>query len=78
VPEKGIIAELHGEKIAVYKDENGNVTALSSVCTHAGCTVLFNEAEKSWDCPCHGGRFDINGKVITGPPRKDLKQIYIK
>ena len=77
-PEKGTIAELQGEKVAVYKDENGNVTALSPVCTHAGCTVLFNEAEKSWDCPCHGGRFDINGKVITGPPRKDLKQIYIK
>lgn len=77
-PEKGIIAELKGEKIAVYKNTNGTVTALSSVCTHAGCTVTFNDAEKSWDCPCHGGRFDINGKVITGPPRKDLAQIYPK
>jgi glycine/D-amino acid oxidase-like deaminating enzyme/nitrite reductase/ring-hydroxylating ferredoxin subunit len=77
-PEKGIIAELKGEKVAVYKDANGEVTALSPVCTHAGCTVSFNDAEKSWDCPCHGGRFDISGKVITGPPRKDLKQIYIK
>ena len=76
-PEQGIIAELKGEKIAVYKDAEGKVTALSPTCTHAGCIVLFNDAEKSWDCPCHGGRFDTNGKVITGPPRKDLEQIQL-
>jgi glycine/D-amino acid oxidase-like deaminating enzyme/nitrite reductase/ring-hydroxylating ferredoxin subunit len=76
-PEKGIIAEFKNEKVAVYKDANGKITALSPTCTHAGCIVNFNEAEKSWDCPCHGGRFDINGKVITGPPRKDLANISI-
>ncbi|RZL15539.1 MAG: FAD-dependent oxidoreductase [Pedobacter sp.] len=77
-PEKGIIVEIKGKKVAVYRDAHGNVTALSPVCTHAGCTLLFNDAEKSWDCPCHGGRFDTSGKVITGPPRKDLAHINIK
>ncbi|MFP5080842.1 FAD-dependent oxidoreductase [Pedobacter sp. JCM 36344] len=76
--EKGIIVELQGEKVAIYKDENGKVTALSPICTHAGCTLAFNDAEKSWDCPCHGGRFDINGKVLTGPPTKNLVQIQIE
>jgi glycine/D-amino acid oxidase-like deaminating enzyme/nitrite reductase/ring-hydroxylating ferredoxin subunit len=76
--ETGIITDLQGKKIALYKDEHGAITALDPVCTHAGCTVLYNHAEKSWDCPCHGGRFDIHGKVTTGPPRKDLKQIKLE
>jgi Rieske Fe-S protein len=74
-PEEGVVAELKGEKVAVYKDENGKVTALSPTCTHTGCIVKFNPSEKSWDCPCHGGRFDTEGKVITGPPRKNLVQL---
>ena len=65
------------QKLAVYKDEEGEITALIPVCTHAGCIVNFNAAEKSWDCPCHGGRFNLQGKVLTGPPRKDLEQINI-
>jgi glycine/D-amino acid oxidase-like deaminating enzyme/nitrite reductase/ring-hydroxylating ferredoxin subunit len=76
-PEHGVITTLKGEKVAVYKDSKGNVTALNPVCSHAGCNVSFNEAEKSWDCPCHGGRFDTHGKVITGPPRQNLKQVKI-
>lgn len=74
---EGIVADLNGKKIAVYKDSAGEVTALSPVCTHAGCTVHFNSAEKSWDCPCHGGRFDTSGRVLTGPPRKDLEKINL-
>lgn len=74
---EGKIAEFHGEKLAIHKDEQGKVTALSPVCTHAGCIVNFNAAEQSWDCPCHGGRFDTSGKVICGPPQKDLEQIKL-
>ncbi|EDM37772.1 probable oxidoreductase [Pedobacter sp. BAL39] len=77
-PGEGKVVEVKGEKLAAYKDENGTVTALSPTCTHAGCTVKFNPSEKSWDCPCHGGRFDIKGKVITGPPRTDLAQVDLK
>ncbi|MES2828437.1 MAG: FAD-dependent oxidoreductase [Bacteroidota bacterium] len=76
-PEQGVLAEINGTKAAVYKDAGGTVTALNPTCTHAGCTVVFNDAEKSWDCPCHGGRFDTSGKVITGPPRADLLKISL-
>ncbi|SDZ80325.1 FAD-dependent oxidoreductase [Pedobacter hartonius] len=72
---EGKVAEFKGEKLAVYKDQQGKVTALHPVCSHAGCIVNFNAAEQSWDCPCHGGRFDISGKVMCGPPRNDLSQI---
>lgn len=75
--DQGIIINYHDKKLAIYKDLRGNINALSPVCTHAGCIVNFNDAEKTWDCPCHGGRFDIHGKVITGPPTKDLEQIRI-
>ena len=73
----GKVVEFEGEKIAVYRDESGKISALNPTCTHAGCTVCFNPAEKSWDCPCHGGRFDLSGKVICGPPRKDLEAVNL-
>ena len=74
-PDTGKVVEHNGKQVAVYKDESGKITALSPTCTHAGCIVKFNTEEKTWDCPCHGGRFDLNGNVITGPPRENLKQI---
>lgn len=61
-----------GEKVAAYRDENSELHIVSSVCTHLGCIVHFNSAEKSWDCPCHGSRFTIDGKVIEGPAYKNL------
>ncbi|WP_113653241.1 FAD-dependent oxidoreductase [Pedobacter namyangjuensis] len=75
---EGRIAEFDGKKLALYKDVNGKVTALNPICSHAGCTVIFNAAEKSWDCPCHGGRFDLSGKVVCGPPRTDLEKVEFK
>ncbi|MGM9478105.1 FAD-dependent oxidoreductase [Pedobacter sp. GSP4] len=74
----GKLLEVEGEELAVYKDPEGKVTALNPVCTHAGCIVQWNPTELSWDCPCHGGRFCVQGKVLTGPPRKDLEQIELK
>lgn len=76
-PGTGKIVELDGTKLAVYRDENGTVNALNPTCTHAGCLVNFNSAECTWDCPCHGGRYAIDGSVITGPPTKALQQISI-
>ncbi|WGQ10664.1 FAD-dependent oxidoreductase [Pedobacter gandavensis] len=74
---EGKLVDFDGKKLAVYKDELGKVTALNPRCTHAGCIVQFNAAEISWDCPCHGGRFDISGKVITGPPTIDLETLIV-
>lgn len=74
---EGKIVKFQGERLAVHKDAQGKISALSPVCTHAGCIVNWNRAEKSWDCPCHGGRFDIDGSVITGPPKTPLKKIEV-
>ncbi|TZF84900.1 FAD-dependent oxidoreductase [Pedobacter sp. BS3] len=73
--EEGTIVKYQGEQLAIYKDKQGKISALNPVCTHARCIVHFNPAEKSWDCPCHGGRFDLNGHVLTGPPRRDLEKV---
>ncbi|MEX0613466.1 MAG: FAD-dependent oxidoreductase [Pirellulales bacterium] len=60
-------------KVAVYRDEEGRVHELSAVCPHLGCIVHWNSAESTWDCPCHGSRFDQLGKVINGPSNVDLE-----
>jgi glycine/D-amino acid oxidase-like deaminating enzyme/nitrite reductase/ring-hydroxylating ferredoxin subunit len=60
------------KKIAVYRDDDGNLHKRSAVCTHLACIVQWNPIEKTWDCPCHGGRFDCMGKVLMGPPVDDL------
>lgn len=59
-------------KSAVYRDEQGTLHSCSAACTHTGCVVGWNEIEKSWDCPCHGSRFDAYGKVLNGPAKADL------
>jgi Rieske Fe-S protein len=69
----GEVVEWRGERVAVYKDDGGAVTACSAVCTHMGCVVHWNSAEKSWDCPCHGSRFNFDGRVIQGPANEDLE-----
>lgn len=64
--------ELHGEKCGVYRDDHGHLHVVSTTCTHVGCTVKWNNDEKSWDCPCHGSRFTYKGTVMNGPANKDL------
>ena len=59
-------------KTGVYRDEDGELHAVSMRCTHLGCLVRFNAAERSWDCPCHGSRFDVDGEVLEGPATKPL------
>lgn len=76
-PESGMLINYKDTKLAVYKDAAGKVVALNPVCTHAQCIVNWNAVESSWDCPCHGGRFNTEGKVITGPARMDLQRIDI-
>lgn len=71
-PDTGKVLSCDGDKVGVYKDETGEIKAVSAVCSHLGCIVNWNEAEKSWDCPCHGARFDTEGKVLHAPATKDL------
>jgi glycine/D-amino acid oxidase-like deaminating enzyme/nitrite reductase/ring-hydroxylating ferredoxin subunit len=72
---EGRLMRYQGKNMAVYKDDQGKVTKLSPICTHAGCVVQFNSAEKTWDCPCHGSRFSGEGKVLVGPAVEDLTSI---
>lgn len=65
-------------KLAVYRDEQGVLHVLSAKCTHLGCVVHFNSAERSWDCPCHGSRFKIDGTVLRGPAVLPLEAAEIK
>ncbi|HUQ27275.1 MAG TPA: FAD-dependent oxidoreductase [Usitatibacter sp.] len=62
-------------KIAVYRDAQGALHESSAKCTHLGCIVKWNDAEKSWDCPCHGSRFDAFGQVLAGPAVDPLAQV---
>ena len=59
-------------RTGVYRDESGALHAVSTRCTHLGCLVRFNAAERSWDCPCHGSRFDVDGAVLEGPATRPL------
>ncbi len=77
-PGTGAVVDVNGEALAVYREENGAVHAVSSECTHMGCRVEFNDAERSWDCPCHGSRFGTDGRVLQGPANQDLEKKEIQ
>ena len=74
-PGEGKIIKSKAGKIAAHRDADGNVTKHSAVCTHLGCIVRWNQAEETWDCPCHGSRFDPAGKVISGPAETPLASV---
>ncbi|HEX4979724.1 MAG TPA: FAD-dependent oxidoreductase [Acidimicrobiales bacterium] len=73
-PGEGVVASVAGEPVAAYRDEDGGLHARSGRCTHLGCLVAFNPAERSWDCPCHGSRFGVDGRVLEGPAVADLQE----
>ena len=72
---EGKIVEVGGNTVAAYRDDQGSTTLLSPVCTHLGCRVKWNDAESTWDCPCHGSRFTPKGKVLSGPAETPLKPV---
>lgn len=71
-PGHGGIVFLSGEKVGVYKEDNGTLHAVDIRCPHLGCQLEWNPDEKSWDCPCHGSRFDRYGRLISGPAQEDI------
>ncbi|MGH3325902.1 MAG: FAD-dependent oxidoreductase [Streptomyces sp.] len=72
-PGAGAIVRIRGRRCAVHRTPEGEVRALSPRCTHLGCLVRFNDAEGAWECPCHGSRFDTEGRVIQGPATRPLE-----
>jgi Rieske Fe-S protein len=73
-PGEGGIVKVDGDRVAAFRDDDGVVHAVSSICTHLYCQVAFNAAERSWDCPCHGSRFATDGTVIQGPAVNPLER----
>ena len=71
-PNAGMIVKSSKGKVAAYRDSEGKVHKRSAVCPHMGCIVRWNDAEKTWDCPCHGSRFKPTGEVIAGPAEAPL------
>lgn len=77
-PGTGAIVEKDHSKIAAYRDENGKLSLVSAVCTHMKCIVSWNNAEKTWDCPCHATRFKPDGTVLEGPAYHPLHKITVE
>ena len=73
-PGEGAVVEADGERVGAYRDEDWQLHAVSLACTHLGCHVTWNAAERSWDCPCHGSRFGVDGGVLHGPAVRPLER----
>ncbi len=73
-PGEGRIVRRGSEALAAYRDEAGSLRVCSAVCPHLGCLVQWNNAERTWDCPCHGSRFETDGEVINGPALRSLER----
>lgn len=76
-PGDGGMVKVDGDTVGAYRDATGAVHAVSITCTHMGCTLHWNGAETSWDCPCHGSRFATDGKVLNGPAVEPLARIDV-
>ena len=72
---EGWVGEINGKKVAIYND-NGQLTVLENVCTHRRCKTDWNSEEKTWDCPCHGSRFNADGSVLKGPAKEPLVKLH--
>jgi glycine/D-amino acid oxidase-like deaminating enzyme/nitrite reductase/ring-hydroxylating ferredoxin subunit len=73
----GRVVTIGGRPCAVYRDDDGQVSAVSAECTHRGCLVAFNDTEKTWECPCHGSRFATDGAVLDGPANRPLPRQHV-
>ena len=75
-PGEGRVIRYEGHAAGIYRDEHDDVTILDISCAHMGTTLKFNTAEKTWDCPAHGGRFAADGQLLEGPPGNSLRMLF--
>lgn len=74
-PDEGAPAMLNGQRVGAYRDEDGQLHIVDTTCKHMGCEVEWNSGERTWDCPCHGSRYSVDGEVINGPAVKPLDKV---
>ncbi|SCY36276.1 FAD-dependent oxidoreductase [Alkaliphilus peptidifermentans] len=72
--DEGSIVSVNGKRVGAYRDPDGELHLVSNTCPHLGCMLKWNHGERTWDCPCHGSRFSIDGDIIEGPAEKELKK----
>jgi glycine/D-amino acid oxidase-like deaminating enzyme/nitrite reductase/ring-hydroxylating ferredoxin subunit len=77
-PGEGRVVEVEGRRVGAYRDPANRVHAVSNTCTHLGCRLNWNNAETSWDCACHGSRFDVDGSILDGPAVTPLPQVHVE
>jgi nitrite reductase/ring-hydroxylating ferredoxin subunit len=77
-PGEGKVVKYENQQLALFKDHDGAIYAVNPACTHMKCSVAWNAAEKSWDCPCHGARYSIDGQVLTGPAVRNLETVEVR
>ncbi len=75
--DSGGVVSYKGKKLGIYKDKKGKMFAVIPYCKHLGCELSWNNLEKTWDCPCHGSRYDYKGKIITEPTVESLDTINL-
>ncbi|MMZ61321.1 Cytochrome b6-f complex iron-sulfur subunit 1 [compost metagenome] len=78
VPGQGAVVSHRGKRAGAYRDDKGIIHLVDTTCTHMGCELEWNSGERSWDCPCHGSRFDYTGTVIEGPAIKNLTPLKLQ
>ena len=72
---QGKIVKYDGKTVGVFRDDENKIHVINPSCTHIHCTIAWNATERSWDCPCHGARFNTDGEMLNGPARKNLENI---
>jgi Rieske Fe-S protein len=78
LPGQARVGRMGRRIVGAYCDTDGAVHAVEAQCTHLGCTLAFNDAERSWDCPCHGSRFGVDGSVLQGPAVRPLRPLALE
>jgi nitrite reductase/ring-hydroxylating ferredoxin subunit len=76
-PGEGAVVEAGTRRVGAFRDEDGALHAVALTCTHLGCHVTWNPAERSWDCPCHGSRYGVDGEVLHGPATRPLERVVL-